>query len=217
MFSIKVLNPAGFDLHGIMEAMHTQIASHLAPIWGTYADINAPRPLGIPVSLSVETKFTDGPGGGILGYHDVDSKGHPFIRVFVEDSQAAGVSVSSVISHEILEVLGDPFITSLALEYPGGALGLGRIIDAELCDPVENDIYKINGVEVSNFVTPWWFTNQVMAGLKFDYLGRLTIPFTLTPGGYYGYQDVTTSGLTPYQQKLGRLAKPWSGPIGVGR
>ncbi len=216
MFSIKVSNLAGVDLTGIMAAQHTQISSHFAPIWGTYADIDAAHPTGILVPLSIEKK-SDVPGA--LAYHDVDLHGRPYIRAFTDDTASAGVSLSSVLSHEILEVLGDAFITSLALQYGGGINGLGRIVDAELCDPVEADVYRIGNVEMSNFVTPWWFTaTPPNTRVKYDYLGRLSAPFTLTSGGYYGYQDITPTGLTPYQQNLGHLARPWSGPhTGYGK
>jgi hypothetical protein len=40
-------------------------------------------------------------------------------------------------------------------------------------------------VQVSNFVLPEWFDSVVSAGEKFDYLGKATAPFSMTPGGYW--------------------------------
>jgi hypothetical protein len=40
-------------------------------------------------------------------------------------------------------------------------------------------------VLMSNFLTPAWFEPfQHPPGTKFDYLGKLSRPFTLRPGGY---------------------------------
>jgi len=55
------------------------------------------------------------------------------------------------------------------------------------CDPVESDAYPIavldKPVMVSNFVLPAWFDAQASQG-PFDKMGKLTAPFTMTPGGY---------------------------------
>ena len=60
----------------------------------------------------------------------------------------------------------------------------------ELCDPVEDNTYAIamDGyqVGVSNFIFPSWFNPQATKALNapFDYLAKLTAPFTMTSGGY---------------------------------
>lgn len=59
------------------------------------------------------------------------------------------------------------------------------------CDPVEGDSYQITvpysgtpKISVSNFVFPSWFDRENPKKTKFDYLGKLTKPFTMTAGGY---------------------------------
>jgi hypothetical protein len=39
-------------------------------------------------------------------------------------------------------------------------------------------------VEVSNFVLPAWFDPIPVDGAKFDWLGKLSKPFSMTKGGY---------------------------------
>jgi hypothetical protein len=55
-------------------------------------------------------------------------------------SPAAGTWTVQL-SHEVVEMLVDPDLTG-----------------DEVCDPVEEDAYRLDGVWVSDFVTPAWFT-----------------------------------------------------------
>jgi hypothetical protein len=59
----------------------------------------------------------------------------------------------------------------------------GRLYAYETADPVEEQTYQIDGVAVSNFVTPHWF-DPAAHGVPLDYLGRLKHPFQLAKGGY---------------------------------
>lgn len=122
---------------------------------------------------------------GALGDHSVDDSGFPVAEVGVETTLSQGVSVlgpngiGSVVSHEILETWGDEFIGTWD-DAPDGTQWAH-----ELCDAVENDSYLLNGVWVSNFVLPLFFDQYAHDGAaKFDYMGKLTAPFSLSPGGY---------------------------------
>jgi hypothetical protein len=54
-----------------------------------------------------------------------------------------------------------------------------------MCDPVEEDTFMVDGVEMSNFVHPSWFEPfKHRRGTKFDHLGKLKKPFSITKGGY---------------------------------
>lgn len=114
---------------------------------------------------------------GALGYHSDD--GHPFIRVL-----AQGPQTSITLSHEFLELLGDPTCDRWAKRPDGSEVAV------EVADPCEGDSYPVvaevagegRTVEVSNYVLGSWFDPNGQA--PFDRLGRLTAPFTMTPGGY---------------------------------
>jgi hypothetical protein len=74
-----------------------------------------------------------------------------------------------------------------------------------VCDPVEGDSYSgAGGVALSNFVTPWWFSEQPPAGAKFDFMSKLSAPFTMSPGGYFNYLDISLG--SGWQQAFGEKA-----------
>ena len=69
-----------------------------------------------------------------------------------------------------------------------------------MSDPVEEDTFLVDGMEMSNFVHPAWFEPfKHPPGTKFDYLGLLTMPFSMTKGGYM----ITT------KEVFGSAAKRW--------
>src|SRR5206468_778228 len=96
-----------------------------------------------------------------------------------------GDSWQATASHELLEMLADPLV-NLAAE--GIFQGNPALFALEVCDPVENDEYDIAGIAVSNFVLPTWFVADALPDETLvDFLGRLTEPFSLSPGGYASY------------------------------
>ena len=55
----------------------------------------------------------------------------------------------------------------------------------EMSDPVEEDTFLVDGIQMSNFVHPSWFEPfKHPPGTKYDHLGLLTKPFSMTKGGY---------------------------------
>lgn len=139
-----------------------------------------------------------------LGDHSETAAGLPIGRVLV--STVLGVpggtplkgpiSVAGVLSHEALEMTGDRYINLWASAPDGYDYAV------EWSDPIENDSYSINGVMVSNFTLPDWFNQSPAAGAKFDYLGKLQRPFSMTPGGYVIYKQTGSE-----HQKFARSAR----------
>ena len=86
-----------------------------------------------------------------LGYHyyDQDEK-VPQMVVFAAMAQNAGIPWTLTFSHELLETLGDRTTLTRIVAH-------GNNYEVEICDPVQFHGYPINGVWVSNFVTPAWF------------------------------------------------------------
>lgn len=117
---------------------------------------------------------------GALGYHDVAANGEPIIKVFTEfEAQGAGPS-SVTLSHEIAESIGDTNANTTIQGYDEN--GKACLYFRENCDPVENNTYTINGIEVSDFITPSWFINGSTAQL--DYLNAVSRPYQILSGGY---------------------------------
>jgi hypothetical protein len=134
---------------------------------------------------------------GALGYHE-EVGDVPVGYVFAKTDLQYGEAWSSTLSHEALEQLADPLINLCA---EGVFDGAPADFAFEVCDPVENDEYVINGKKMSNFVLPNWFAED--ATHSFDFLRKLTAPFTLDAGGYMSYK------LSPGQwaQTFGQKAK----------
>lgn len=117
---------------------------------------------------------------GALGWHDVGPNNEPLIKVFTEfESQGAG-SASITLSHEIAESISDTNANTTIQGFDEN--GRACLYFKENCDPVENDTYQINGVDVSDFITPSWFIQGSTAQL--DVLGQVKKPFQILQGGY---------------------------------
>jgi len=134
-----------------------------------------------------------------LGYHDKTPAGLPFIKVFVKPTTEAGVSLSSVLSHEIVEELINSEIDSLALIDNND--GTGTLVPQEGCDAVQANTYEVDGVQVSDFVLPSYFDTQSPG--PWDYLGALTGPMpALAAGGYTNLRPITPQGLEGWTQSF---------------
>ncbi len=116
---------------------------------------------------------------GALGYHDVTPHGLPVMRVFPKLDIDEGLPWTPTASHELLETLADPNIAKCA-QAPDG-----RMWAYEVADAVEADSYLIDGVPVSNFVTPLYFEPPAhLTDAQFDYLKLVKQPYEIRPGGY---------------------------------
>jgi hypothetical protein len=127
-----------------------------------------------------------------LGYHDRNHKGIPFGFVFTDLSVELGENWTVTLSHEALELIGDPEV-NLLVAGPHPAKPSQEVFHwYEMCDAVQAETYKVDGIEVSNFVLPLYFTGGDEIGGRNDFLGRIhngkTLKsFGVNPGGYVGF------------------------------
>lgn len=140
-----------------------------------------------------------------LGHHGyLGAAGYIYGRIFVREIFDNGgrvlgggsINVSDVTSHEVLEMRGNPYLGDYAA---GPELDEGRWYAKEACDPVQSDFYTLKArlrwgasrdVSVSNYVLPSWFSFiSRPPPPPFDKLGRLSAPFSLSPGGYMVVKD----------------------------
>jgi hypothetical protein len=197
MFELSIVNQStqvtASELAAYQAAQYTQIWRDFTPAWNYYCELDRftyPQH-NPPAELIIVDDATQ---ADALGYHDIDSLDHPVGFVFAKTALGDGVSWTSVASHELLELLADPWINLLAQGTFGGK---PAIYAFEVADPVEGDSYQIEGVTLSNFVLPPWF--QLGHKGPYDFLNKLTQPFSLSPGGYVSY--MTTIG--NWQQSFG--------------
>jgi hypothetical protein len=128
--------------------------------------------------------ITDNPDqAGALGYHEMTSEGTPLGKIFAKLDLDNGYSWTVTLSHELLEMLADPWINWCAIGSDS------KIYALEVCDAVEADElgYQIDGVLLSDFVTPAWF--EPTAADRLDFKQHLSKQLQLAPGGYISILD----------------------------
>lgn len=181
------------------KACDIQLREHFAPSWGI-----RPVPVrfmgtmksGLGVDEAIvsvlDKPSRDARKRDLLGTRYVQDRrafGSVFVKQALEsrdpkDFDSYVPTISTTLSHEILELLANPSIT----EWVDGPMLRGCYsYRKEVCDPVSFTKYEVkvraHSVSVSNFVLPAWFGISTEEP-KFDHLGLLTKPFTLSPGGY---------------------------------
>src|SRR6266436_3010371 len=122
---------------------------------------------------------TDNPDqAGAFGYHELTSQGTPLGKVFAGLDLQSGGSWTVTLSHELLEMLADPWINWCAQGSDG------KVYALEVCDAVEADDlgYEIDGVLVSDFITPSWF--EPTEADRLDFKQHVSKNLQLARGGY---------------------------------
>lgn len=197
MATISVINEstvlADGDVEQMVNAIQTQVTRDFAPHWHANAKLvfvpkgQAPQPGTWQMVVLDDTDQA-----GALGYHEETSDGQPLGKVFARTDLDYGLLVAVTLSHEILEMLADPYINRCVMRQPSASQI--QIWPVEVCDAVEDDqfSYQIDGVAVSDFVLPDYFRDIVPPNTKVDFQGVLphgvVVP-ALTAGGYMAEFD----------------------------
>lgn len=167
-------------VQAITHALQHQVTAHFSPVWGIGAHVDfVPKDDLISWKGKWQLVVLDtSDEAGALGYHDLSPEGLPLGKVFAKTDKLYGVELSVTLSHELLEMLGDPNINLCA------QANNGDIYAYENCDAVEADGlgYRTEGVLVSDFVTPAWFSEDAPG--PYSYKNNVTKPFWLAKGGY---------------------------------
>ncbi|SIT37104.1 conserved hypothetical protein [Paraburkholderia piptadeniae] len=184
----------------VAAALNVQVTRDLPKYWPVSASVSyltdhKTIPQGVwPVQL-VKTLPPD-EGGFHMTRHN-----QPYAKVIVtpgSDEWAVDAS------HETIEMLIDPngnrLQTSNAIEIVDGKIqdGTGRFeYLVEACDPCEADpyTYTIDGIAVSDFITPHFYDPDVTPDARYSFTGAVKKPRQLLPGGYISWVDPTTNEL----------------------
>jgi hypothetical protein len=185
-------------------ALNLQVTRDLPQFWPISATVMyLPNPKKIPAGVwPVQLAKTLPPGEG--GFHS-DKHKQPFAKVIAtKDDPTWTVDAS----HEILEMLVDPYgnrmQSSVAIEIVGGKIqdGTGQYgYLVEACDPCEanNYAYTVNGVAVSDFITPHFYDPLVTPGTRYSFTGAIKGPRQILPGGYISWVN---TALDEWQQLM---------------
>jgi hypothetical protein len=196
------------DPHNLLQvaaALNIQAQRDLAPVWSIegvsvapfLALEDVPPGYGMVVILPEQNSFP-----GPKGFHFLDSETPVAV---VQD----GDDWSLYASHELLEMLCDPD-GDRTLRGPSLEQGQGLVDHlVEICDPCQHSTCMIDGVLLSDFVTPAFYT-AASAGTDtlFSFTGRITGPRQLLEGGY-----LTWSTPPPRQEVWQAIAAAGTGSV----
>jgi len=188
------------DFQAAINAIVRQVREHFQPEWNATAALR-----GVAVKLPKNMAPINGhhdaiiylgdssqdPTTGVegaLGYHSVNHVNVPYGFVYLDICAQYGESWQSCLSHEVLELLADPTAV-MTVTGPTPRSGHGTVhYDLEVCDPTQGDSYRIDNVEVSNFVGRAYFGLTGGSGAT-NYLSLELQPFGVRPKGYFQYED----------------------------
>lgn len=201
-------------------AINIQVMRDLPQFWNIHATVRyLPDHKSIPVGVwpvFLKSKLPPGEGGVHL-----DKKNQPY--ALVVNTPGSGEWTIDA-SHEILEMLVDPsgnrLQTSRSIKIVKGGVedDVGEFeYLVEVCDPCEADnfAYSIQGITVSDFITPHFYDPVVTNGTRYSFGGNIKRPRELLAGGYISFanpkadefQQILWLGPQPQLRDLG----PFSG------
>lgn len=203
------------EVQRTLRAINQQVAADFEPYWHMGATLRLegrasaePRKVS-PAELRGDAILylwdqADIPGA--LGYHDANFHGLPYGFVFRELADQIGEPWSVTLSHEALEMIGDAHVNVLAAGPNPNDPEKVVFHWYEMCDAVQAERYEIDGVSVSNFVLPLYFTLNEEQGARNDFLGRTyqghpLRSFGIQPGGYVGFFNPETGEHETYSRR----------------
>ena len=191
-----------------LRAVNYQIKNQFVPAWGMPATLvyqKADGPASDPQTEDRAVLYVvrEADIEGALGYHAANNGGTPYGFVFLDIAEQIGEPWTVTLSHEALELIADPLTNLLAAgphpRYPS------RLVFhwLEMANAVQDSTYLINGVAVSDFVLPHYFTVDEEPKRPNRYLSTApNLPsFGVAAGGYVGFYDPRTDGMDTYMAK----------------
>jgi hypothetical protein len=181
-------------LHAAAAAFNVQVQRDLPQFWNVQATVRLlPNPKKTPVGVwpvRIVNNLPPGEGGIHLDKHN-----QPYALVEVTPGSSEWTVAAS---HEIVEMLVDPYGNRLQASRSIQIVG-GKIQDGpgefeylvEAGDPCEADAYaySIQGVAVSDFITPHFYDPMVTPGTRYSFTGAVKAPRQILPGGYISWAN----------------------------
>jgi len=171
------------DINDVAGALQTQLDRDFTPVWGIRGTIVALKKGEVVPNGAWPIYIVDNPKGG-LGIH-LDQGHKPYAQV--EEGQDWSITAS----HELLEMLVDPYGHKLVQAPDITPNSDGHLVNylVEVGDPCEVFSYTINGVSVSDFVTPEYYNEAAAQGTEVDFLQRLSKAYEVPAGCYISWID----------------------------
>lgn len=202
----------GFDSSELTEvsaALQKQATRDLGPIWGIEATIDVfSRFEDVPVGYWPVVLVEDSPQPGL----HKDYNGHPIAYV------VAGKTWSLAASHEVLEMLVDPWgYRTVPGQSPEDATQRVEFL-VEVCDPCQapDNAYSVNGILVSDFCTPAYFDPISAPSVRYTFRGKASGPHEVLLGGYLSWNEPASGHWKQMKNDGGILSVRDLGPLSAG-
>jgi hypothetical protein len=176
------------ELDEALPAFQDAVTLDLAPVWGTDATLTTTDTPG-----AWKITITDDPDVLCFcaGYHDVN-KGQPQAKVF-----AATMNWQLVLTHELFEMLADPWINRAVRAN-------GQWWLVEVADPPEAEAFAYTRqtqsgatITITDFLYPNWYRPGTRG--PYDHTRHIRKPLRLLEGGYACYWGTSWRGNTGWQ------------------
>lgn len=185
------------QVEAVLPSLQKQVSNEFKAYWDLDCTLSfLPKNASLTPGWWQVAVLDDPDQAGALGYHELTNQGAPFGKIFARLDLESGSSWTATLSHELLEMLADPWINWCAIGRDS------KIYALEVCDAVEDDNlgYMIDGVLVSDFVTPAWF--EPTCADRLDFRQHLSKALEIARGGYIatfdpsmGWTQITAKGL----------------------
>ena len=179
-------------VHAAAAAINVQVTRDLREAWDIRATvIHLPHPTKVPAGVW-PVRLVDQLPPGTSSSH-MDKHNQPYAQVIATTRSDAWTIAAS---HETLEMLVDPYgnrlHTSTDIEIVDGQVrdGTGQFSYlVEACDPCESVAYAypINGIAVSDFITPHFYDAVATTGHRYSFTGAIKAPRQVLLGGYISW------------------------------
>lgn len=179
------------ELTQVAAGLQKQVTRDLSQLWSLSATVDGFGRLEDVPAGYWHVLIRDDVEGDEAGIHQLDAVNQPYALV------QFGTQWSLTASHEVLEMLIDPFGSRLSAGDSPKA-DQGRVLFlVEICDPCQAAAvaYTVNGVLVSDFCTPEYFAPTGTTGARYSFTGAITQPRQVLADGYLTWVYPTTGHL----------------------
>jgi hypothetical protein len=166
----------------VARALQTQVVRDFDMVWGGRASVAVATGEALPagawtIAITGDTAVEPG--------IRLDRCGIPHATV------RAGAGWTSAASRALLEMIANPdgarFIEGRDVTPRSPVRSVRYLV--EVCGPCRSYQYEIDGVQVSDFVTPDFYRGSAAPGTAFDFLRRVRRPLAVPRGGCLSWQD----------------------------
>jgi hypothetical protein len=179
------------EVKKVASVLQKQIDRDLGPIWSVKAHLKAFEKLGdVPKNDWPIIVKEDVSVPGALGIH-LDKDGIPFSLV----TYGGEISWSLIASRECLQMLVDPFGNRLVKVPSPDPKDNRKVVEmlVEVAGPVGSESYQLEGIQVSDFVTPSYYNVPIDGdGGRYSFTGAVKRPMEVLKGGYGSWHDPQT-------------------------